>query len=139
MCRGSHIFPISYLAQLDYLHSISEVIILNNDQHQLKKKSNSKGLIPILSNNIQFCRLVLLSEGSFVSEVLFQKMLVCSLQVCLAWTRIILPNRQGEYSKTCLNFAGCAFNSLWTMGSQVSFNQATQLSALKFVSNWSCC
>ena len=41
-------------------------------------------------------------------EVLCKKMFVCCLQVCLAWTTILLPNRQGEKPKTCPIFAGCA-------------------------------
>ena len=49
------------------MHSISEVIFLNNDQHQHKKQQQqTTGLIQRLSNN--FCRLVLLSQRSFVSE-----------------------------------------------------------------------
>ena len=32
-------------------------------------------------------------------EVLFQKMFVCCLQVCLAWTTILLPNSQGDSQK----------------------------------------
>ena len=71
-CIISNFHPISArtssqwhtLPKRDYMHSISEVIILNNDQHQHKKlQQQTTGLIQRLSNNIQ-----LMLIGVIVSE-----------------------------------------------------------------------
>ena len=64
------------LARWDYMHSISDVIILNNDQHQHKKKQQQQttGLIQRLNDNIQ-----LLSIGVIVSEKFCLTKCVCLL------------------------------------------------------------
>ena len=52
------------LPKRDYVHPVSEVVILNNDQHRHKKlQQQTTGLIQRLSNNTQ-----LLSIGLIVSE-----------------------------------------------------------------------
>ena len=57
-----------------------------------KYYQQTTGLIEGLDDNIQ-----LLSIGFIVSDKFrLSKCDVCRLQVCLAWTTIPLPNRQGE-------------------------------------------
>ena len=69
-------------------HSVT--LYFNTNVH--KQQQQTPGLIQRLSDNIQ-----LLSIGVIVSDKLcFSKCNVCRSQVCLTWTTIPLPNRQGE-------------------------------------------
>ena len=88
-----------------YMHSISEVIILNNDQHQHKKTATTNNRI---NSKIKQQHTTFVDWCYCLREVLIQKMFVSCLQVCLAWTTILLPNRPGEQTKTQAIFAGCA-------------------------------
>ena len=86
------IFPRHTLPNLDLISAISEVIILNNDQNNIKKQyQQTKGLIQ-RSINISH----LLSIGVIVAEKFcFEKVFVCCLQVSLAWKKFLARQKRG--------------------------------------------
>ena len=79
-------FPQHTLPNLNQICAISEVIILDNDQHQHRKKQyqQSTGLFQRLNNNMQLLSIGFIVSGKFLSDSVF----VCYLQVCLAWKTI---------------------------------------------------
>ena len=81
------------LPKRDYMHFISEVIILNNHRHQHKKTATTNNKI---NSKIKQQHKTFVDWCYCLMEVLFQKLFGCCLQVYLAWTTILLPNRQGE-------------------------------------------
>ena len=92
----SAIFPRHALSNRDQIYSISKVIILNNDQHQHQKT------IPTNSNINSKINWYLTPFVDYCSrEVLFEKVCVCWLQVCLA------------FSKTSQNLAGYLWGGYW--------------------------
>ena len=97
------------LPKSDDMHPISEVIILNNDQHQHKKTATTNNRI---KSKIKQQHTTFIDWCYCFRDVLFQKMFVCCLQVCLAWTTILLPNRgiaknMSNFRRVCL-CGGCS-------------------------------
>ena len=84
------------LPYLDQIHSISEVIILNNDQHQHQKTISTNNRINSKINQhlTPFCRLALLTlwQRSFAWESMF----VCCWKACLAWKTISCQTEKGN-------------------------------------------
>ena len=76
------------------MHSISEVIILNNDQHQHKKKTATTN--NRINSKIKQQHTAFVDWCYCLRQVLFQKMFVSCLQVYLARKTDYLPNKQGE-------------------------------------------
>ena len=91
------------LPKRDNMHSISEVLIPNNDQHQLNKTATTNNRI---NSKIKQQHTTFVNWCYCLRKVLFQKMFVRCSQVYLAWTTIPLPNRQGEQTETASIIAG---------------------------------
>ena len=66
--------PRHTLPNLDQIYAISEVLILNNDQTNIKKNQQTTGLTKIIRNSIQ-----LLLIGVIVVENFYLKKCVCLL------------------------------------------------------------
>ena len=75
------------------MHSISEVIILNNDRHQHKKKTSTNNRI---NSKINQHFTPFFDWGCCGREVLFEKVFVYCFQVYLAWKIISCQTDKGN-------------------------------------------
>ena len=80
-----HIFPRHALPNFDQIYAISEVIILNNDQNQHKKKQYQQ-TTRLIQRLISISHLQ--SIGVIVAVNFCLRKCVYCLQVCLAWKTI---------------------------------------------------
>ena len=88
-----YIFPRHTLPNLDLIYAISEVIILNNDQHEYKKKSTNNWI------NFKIKQQHILSSIVIVSDKFCFRKFFCCLQVCLTWKTFSCQTDMGNRVK----------------------------------------